>query len=112
TATTGDVTPGYYYNSGTSVSPVWTKLSNTPGTNLGDMQYWNGTAWVVVPVGQPGQFLQLMATSIPTWSGAAFPTLTTTVATSITETAATSGGNIISDGGQLLPHVVCAGVHP
>ena len=129
TATMNDVTPGYYYNSGTAVSPVWTMLlttiadgsetrvtagtnltltgsgttvspyvvSRSPGTTAGDIQYWNGTAWVIVPVGQPGQFLMLSASSIPTWVRGAI--LTTTAATAITETTATSGGNITSEGG-------------
>ena len=35
----------------------------TPGTAIGDMKYWNGTAWVMIPVGTPGQFLQLNARS-------------------------------------------------
>ena len=33
TATVSDVEPGYYYNSGTAVSPVWTRLST--GTSTG-----------------------------------------------------------------------------
>ena len=34
TATVSDVEPGYYYNSGTAVSPFWTRLSTStsPGT--------------------------------------------------------------------------------
>jgi uncharacterized protein (TIGR02145 family) len=128
-ATTGDVTPGFYYNSGSTGFPVWTKLltnvadgsetkvtagtnltitgigttaspyvvGRSPGTNQGDIQYWNGTAWVMVTVGQPGQLLLLSASGIPVWTGLA--TLTTTAASSIAETTATSGGNITSDGG-------------
>lgn len=49
----------------------------TPGTAVGDMKYWNGTSWVMVPVGTPGQFLQLNSSNIPSWSGGTFPTLTT-----------------------------------
>ena len=134
TAIISDVTPGYYYNSGTESLPVWTKFVTTaadgsetkvtagtnitvtgtgtvanpyvinsstsiPGTVSGDMQYWNGAAWVILPVGLPGQFLHLTASSIPEWSGAVFSTLTTTAASSITGVAATSGGNITNDGG-------------
>jgi hypothetical protein len=36
------------------------------GTNPGDMQYWNGTSWVIVPVGSNGQVLTL-TNGIPTW---------------------------------------------
>jgi uncharacterized protein (TIGR02145 family) len=37
------------------------------GVNPGDMQYWDGTKWVVVPVGMPGQFLGLTADKTPAW---------------------------------------------
>jgi hypothetical protein len=83
------------------------------GTNSGDMQYWNGTAWVIVPVGQPGQFLQLSVSSVPTWAGTAFSTLTTTAASAITGVAATSGGNITNDGGgSVTARGVCWSTSP
>ncbi|WP_293872477.1 hypothetical protein [Flavobacterium sp.] len=49
----------------------------TPGTAVGDMKYWNGTAWTMIPIGTPGQFLQINNSNIPTWIGGSFPTLTT-----------------------------------
>lgn len=48
-----------------------------PGNAIGDMKYWNGTAWTMIPVGTPGQFLQIDQSNIPTWSGGTFATLTT-----------------------------------
>jgi uncharacterized protein (TIGR02145 family) len=36
------------------------------GINIGDMQYWNGTAWVTVPSGIEGQILTLKD-EVPTW---------------------------------------------
>ena len=36
------------------------------GTTVGDLLYWNGTAWVVVPAGQQGQQL-VMDNGTPTW---------------------------------------------
>lgn len=77
------------------------------GTNPGDMQYWNGTAWVMVPAGLPGQFLQFTTAKIPAWSGAAFISLTSTSATSITDSTATSGGNISNSGGEATERGVC-----
>jgi hypothetical protein len=78
-----------------------TKLINaTPAT--GDMIYFNGTAWVAVPAGLPGQFLQLQTTNLPKWSGPAFPALTTTDVSAIAKTTATSGGNITNDGGGTI----------
>lgn len=50
--------------------------SETPGTAVGDMKYWNGTSWIMIPVGTPGQFLQLNSSSIPNWTGGTFATLT------------------------------------
>ncbi len=38
------------------------------GTTTGDMLYWNGSAWVGVPVGTNGQVLQISG-GVPTWVG-------------------------------------------
>ena len=45
--------------------------SGTAGTKPGDMQYWDGTQWVMIPVGTPGQVLTLSASSVPRWSAPA-----------------------------------------
>lgn len=75
-------------------------LTNKPtGNNVGDMQYWNGTSWVMVPAGQPGQFLQFSSVNIPKWTGAQFATLTTTAASLIGSTSVSTGGEVISNGG-------------
>ena len=103
TATTGDVTPGFYYNNGTR----W--IASMPnGTALGDMLYWNGSAWVRVPAGTPGQFLQFSPASVPTWTGSAFIDLTTTAVSAITAATATSGGTIVNaNGTTILSRGVC-----
>jgi hypothetical protein len=62
TATTGDVTPGLYYNNGTKWVVVLSKANNA-----GDMQYWDGTAWKTIPTGQPGQKLQINGSGVPVW---------------------------------------------
>ena len=42
---------------------------NVPqGTQVGQMQYWNGTEWVNIPVGADGSSLQLI-NGVPTWAG-------------------------------------------
>jgi hypothetical protein len=41
------------------------------GTAVGDMQYWNGTAWVMIPVGLNTATLTL-CNGVPTWSGCPF----------------------------------------
>jgi len=86
-----------------ATSGNYNDLNNKPtGNNIGDIQYWNGTIWVVVPVGQPGQFLQLTISGLPSWTGPTYPSLTTTTASAITSTTATSGGNVTSDGGATI----------
>jgi uncharacterized protein (TIGR02145 family) len=83
-----------------SYVPTWSEITNKPtGNNKGDIQYWNGTNWAIVPVGSPGQYLQLSPLKVPEWSGASYPVLTTTSASLITENTANVGGNILSDGG-------------
>ncbi len=65
TATAGgtptNVVPGYYYWNGVAWYPVVNK-GNTPG----DMQYWNGSRWVMIPLGLNGQMLTI-CNGIPTW---------------------------------------------
>ena len=79
----------------------WNQKVGLPqtGNNAGDILFWNGTAWVKIQQGLPGQGLFLSQTGIPVWAGPAYATLTTTAATSVTNMTAVSGGNITSDGG-------------
>ncbi|MEI6748884.1 MAG: hypothetical protein WCM93_06965 [Bacteroidota bacterium] len=45
-----------------------TKLNaQTTGTAIGQMQYWNGTAWVTVATGLAGQLLTVNPSGIPEW---------------------------------------------
>lgn len=86
-----------------ATSGNYVDLTNKPvGSNIGDMQYWNGTSWVMIPVGQPGQFLRLGSSNMPIWSGSAYPSLNTASGSSIAGTYATSGGNITNDGGAVV----------
>lgn len=100
TATAGtaptNVLPGYYYYTGTA----WLRIV-TGGTSQGDIQYWNGSQWVILPAGTQGQTLT-MCGGIPHWgpcSGFTTATVTTNATTAITATTATSGGNVTADGG-------------
>lgn len=71
--------------------------NGTPsGQTLGDLLYWNGTAWVIAPSGVHGQQLAL-CNGVPTWGGCP-PLLTTAAVSAITTTSATSGGNITNSG--------------
>ena len=46
---------------------IYSKSSGPRGTNIGDMQYWNGSDWITIIAGNPGQVLTLNENSIPTW---------------------------------------------
>ena len=90
-------------NTGEPSAPTWKNLSvggtlPETGNVVGNILYWDGTAWVRVAAGLNGQVLQLQ-NGAPAWSGVAFATLTTDTARSITSISATVGGNISADGG-------------
>lgn len=67
------------------------------GKNLGDMLYWDGNKWALVPAGSQGQFL-VFCNGKPVWGGC-LPIVTTTNVSSITGISAKSGGNILDDRG-------------
>ena len=103
TATSGDVLPGYYCNDGTKWNPI-----SLQANNAGDIQYWNGSNWVIIPIGSSGQVLQINSSGIPAWAAANSPTLTTKSVTAITSISAASGGIILNDGGTpVLAYGVC-----
>ncbi len=69
------------YNTSNNSIETWNSfkwISLLPvAINAGDMLYWNGTAWVILPKGDAGKVLKTDASGIPTWS---------------TSTGASSGG--------------------
>ena len=98
TATNENITPGLFYNDGTK----WVSASPQEGVNIGDMQFWNGTAWAIIPVGSPGQKLQISSTGAPAWNTGVLSAIKTIPASLITSTTAQSGGNVTSDGGTAV----------
>jgi hypothetical protein len=97
TATTGDVKPGFYCDNGSRWIPGF-----LTGNSVGDMLYWDGAQWVMIPVGQPGEYLKISASNIPVWGGNSYAALTTNSISSITITTAACGGNITSNGGSAI----------
>ena len=51
-----------------ATAPEWSTPATgvTPGTTAGDMQYWNGSAWVIIAPGTTGQVLTFVS-GVPTW---------------------------------------------
>ncbi len=86
------------------------KWVNMPpkGNSTGDLLYWNGTAWTVLPAGQGGQYLSLTAGSlVPAWStvgngGGNTNNVNTQAISNIAPATAVSGGSIITDGGAAI----------
>ena len=64
-----DGSQGFYYNSGTPVSPAWLLLINsaTAGTN-GSILYSTGAGAAFTDTGTPGFFLKSNGIAAPTWS--------------------------------------------
>jgi uncharacterized protein (TIGR02145 family) len=76
--------------------PIGPQGTFPTGNSVGDMQFWNGTQWTMIPKGQPGTTLKNCDGQI-TWNPCK-PSLTTIDATSITATSFSTGGSISSDG--------------
>lgn len=67
-----------------------------PGNAVGDMQYWDGTQWVMIPIGEPGRHLKNCEGTI-TWNPCK-PVIATVGPTSVSATGIATGGNISDDG--------------
>ena len=64
----GDINfTGKLFRDGNEYGGNYNTLVNKPiGNNIGDMRYWNGTSWAIIPAGTNGQILT-MKNGIPTW---------------------------------------------
>jgi uncharacterized protein (TIGR02145 family) len=76
--------------------PIGPQGTFPSGNAVGDMQFWNGTQWTMIPKGQPGTTLKNCDGQI-TWNPCK-PSLTTIDAASITGTSFSTGGSISNDG--------------
>jgi uncharacterized protein (TIGR02145 family) len=90
-----------YANSANSATKADTALyaANTmqSGSIAGQMMYWNGISWVNVSPGSYGQGL-IFCDGVPTWGGCS-PKITTTAASEVSYSTATTGGNVTTEGG-------------
>jgi uncharacterized protein (TIGR02145 family) len=77
------------------------KAGNLPtGVNSGDMMYWNGNSWIMIPGGQYGQTLHY-CDGVPTW-GNCLPKVSSFQISNTTTNSAVSGGEVTSDGGATI----------
>jgi hypothetical protein len=67
TATVSDVVPGYYYNSGTSGSPVWIRLNTTVKHTIGE-SFGGGIVFYVTPDGLHGLIAETQDCGAGPWS--------------------------------------------
>lgn len=82
------------------INASYNDLNDKPvGVNKGDILYWNGEGWAIIPIGYPGQWLQINQEGVPFWADAyqedasrSVPIVGTTPASSITSNTAVSGG--------------------
>jgi hypothetical protein len=81
------------------------------GNAQGQMLYWNGSAWVNLAPGITGQTLTFCYNA-PQW-GPCLPQVTTNVVTNILGYTATSGVNIIANGGNAITSSgICWSINP
>jgi hypothetical protein len=87
--------------------------SGIAGNNPGDMQYWDGTKWVLISNGTTGQTLTFCYGK-PVWGPCAgLASITSTAILNISTTTATCGGNVTSDGGvAVTSRGICYNINP
>jgi hypothetical protein len=81
--------------------------ANIPdGATNGDMLYWNGTAWVILPIDAVGKVLKIDPSGIPTWvapvTSALPPVVTTDNTSSILAQSASVQGTAVNGNGELI----------
>lgn len=78
------------------------------GTTMGDLLYWNGSAWILLHPGTTGQVLAINGSSIPGWQNSSTsnllaPTVTTQTVTNILMNSATFNGLVNANGLSTTP---------
>lgn len=101
-----NVTSGYYFFTGAN----WLKIG-TKGNSTGDMQYWNGKQWMILPAGLHNQELSICS-GLPRWGNcpgnSALPTVVTSDIASVEGIIATCIGDVTASGGTtVLARGIC-----
>lgn len=83
---------------GTADSPY--EIGVTPGAEIGEIRYWDGSNWVAVAPGESGTRLTF-CNGVPTWGPCpGLATLNIIYVSEVTQASAKIGVHIISDGGN------------
>ncbi len=88
---------------GTTANPYVVTNTSVAGTSVGDILYWNGSAWVLLPRGGVGQVLTVSSSNIPTWqnlpiTGLFPPSISNPSVTNILSFSATLNGSVNANG--------------
>ena len=87
------------FNNKSSFDGTWSSLTGKPtGNSTGDLQYWNGTTWVLLPRGSSGQVLTISSSNIPSWQNSSAPSAIALDASNILVNTATLSGNVNANG--------------
>jgi hypothetical protein len=103
----------YAQKAGNGFNGDYNSLSEKPvGQNYGDMLYWNGTQWTVLPVGQNGQVMRT-SNGIPAWSALyANPMPSKPIVTDINYNGAKFSSNVTDGGYPITERGFCWGTAP
>ncbi len=111
-------TSGQVLTSNGHSAPTWQNASSggglAPGTAAGQILYWNGSAWTVIPPGSNDQTL-VFHNHVPTWTFTNnLPAVTTDTVTAINCISALSGGTVSANaqGDSILGRGICWNTSP
>jgi hypothetical protein len=88
---TGRGTSGQFLKTNADGTTQWANAVE-PGTATGQMQYWNGTAWVTVAPGTKGQLLSINSSGVPEWQSQLSIITASTLAPTMTSAGVTFNG--------------------
>jgi uncharacterized protein (TIGR02145 family) len=105
-----EIDPVFNLSIAKGISQADTAYWNKRGNNPGDIQVWNGSIWVNVPAGMPGQTLTISPNGIPGWLSSlntVLPTVSMTGLSEIFPNSVRFNAQVLSDGGG---HIISKGI--
>jgi uncharacterized protein (TIGR02145 family) len=97
-----EIDPVFNLSIAKGISQADTAYWNKRGNNPGDIQVWNGSIWVNVPAGMPGQTLTISPNGNPGWLSSITTVLPTVFMNGLSEIFPNSirfSAQVLSDGG-------------